>query len=385
MKNTNNLEINSWTTKVNVDSNSPFEVKNKYEKIINEFSNVDKGNSVHEYKKNIIKTLNPLYQVLTDLNETVFEDEESKNLAKKYRKKILMLLYKRIKYLDQVITIDKSYLDNLNKKVILKVDQVSKFYSSKKMTIRILNNISFEIENGDFAVILGPSGSGKTTLMNLISGMDRPTCGKVWVNGFHLEEMNEKNLTVFRKNNIGYIFQRYGLLPNLTVYENVLMGSYLGKNENKFSDNSIYKKTSYSKEELKKINEKEKELSNISRKDEEKKINDILKNFGLENFRNKYPYELSGGQKQRVSISRTVAKNPKIIFGDEPTGAVDSEMSGLIVESFAKINNELKTTIVIITHDESIAKFANKVIYIADGKLSKIVHKQKGKDTNLVK
>ncbi|MDE7088178.1 MAG: ATP-binding cassette domain-containing protein, partial [Malacoplasma sp.] len=177
----------------------------------------------------------------------------------------------------------------------------------------------------------------------------------------------------------------YGLLPNLTVYENVLMGSYLGKNENKFSDNSIYKKTSYSKEELKKINEKEKELSNISRKDEEKKINDILKNFGLENFRNKYPYELSGGQKQRVSISRTVAKNPKIIFGDEPTGAVDSEMSGLIVESFAKINNELKTTIVIITHDESIAKFANKVIYIADGKLSKIVHKQKGKDTNLVK
>lgn len=337
-----------------------------------------KSKKVFDLKDNIFKTVEILYAWLEELNEVKTSNKKIIKKVNSMKKKTLYLLNKRIKFLEDIEYPENLIVKEVNKNLILKVDHVNKYYSSKKMAIKILDDISFEIEDGDFAVILGPSGSGKTTLMNLISGMDKTTYGKVWVNGYHLEEMDSDSLTVFRKNNIGYVFQRYGLLPNLTVFENVLMGSYLGKNLNKHSDNKIYKNTSYSKSELKEMNLRDKKNSNISKKEENEKIKNILKSLELLNYSNKYPYELSGGQKQRVSIARTIAKNPKIIYGDEPTGAVDSQMSKTIIDSFAKVNNELKTTVVMITHDESIANYANKVIYLLDGKIDRIIYKQKG-------
>lgn len=339
---------------------------------------IKNSKKIIDLREKYSKSVDLLYSWLIELNGAKLSTKKLNKKINSMKRKVLILLNKRIKLMEEMEFVEKSLIKETNNNLILKVDKVYKYYSSKKMAIKILDDISFEIEDGDFAVILGPSGSGKTTLMNLISGMDKTTFGKVWVNGYHLEEMDSDSLTIFRKNNIGYVFQRYGLLPNLNVYENVLMGSYLGKNLNKHSDNKIYKNTSYSKSELKEMNKRDKKISNIPKKEEVEKIKNILKNLELLEISNKYPYELSGGQKQRVSIARTIAKNPKIIFGDEPTGAVDSQMSKTIIDSFAKVNNELKTTIVMITHDESIANYANKVIYLLDGKIEKIIYKRKG-------
>lgn len=330
------------------------------------------------YRAQIANAIEVLYNGLLELNELKPTEKKEIKLVKEIRTAFLSFLHKNITYIEQANWLNRNQTQMDNENLILKINNVSKYYSSKKMAIRVLQNINLEINNGDFVVFLGPSGSGKTTLMNLISGMDRPTTGNLWVNNYRLEEMDEKKLTIFRRNNIGYVFQRYGLLPNLTVFENVLMGSYLGKSSNSFLDNRIYKNTSYSKEELKKLNKDEKEKNNLNRREELAKIENILKDLELFEFKDKYPYELSGGQKQRTSIARTIAKNPKIIFGDEPTGAVDSEMSGQIVKLFQKINEELKTTIIIITHDETIANYANKVFYILDGKLNRTVIKKKG-------
>lgn len=233
---------------------------------------------------------------------------------------------------------------------IFELSKVTKKFCNGFLVNDVLKGIDLKIKKGKFVVILGKSGSGKTTLMNILSALSRASTGSVIVNNHQLINMTNNQLTDFRRKYVGYIFQEYGLLATLNVYDNILTGFNLNKTNR-----------------------------------DKKEIDEIISLVGLEEHKKKYPSELSGGQQQRVSIARAVAKRPLIIFGDEPTGAVDSEMSGLIVESFAKINNELKTTIVIITHDESIAKFANKVIYVSDGKISKIVHKQKGKDTNLVK
>lgn len=363
------------------------EIEKKYKVIYKMAKSLVKKKSKDKilYREQISNAINILYDGLLKLNEIKTDDKKELDLIKNIRRMFLLSLNKNINYIEQASWLNKNEFQANNENVILKISDVSKYYSSKKMAIRILQNINLEIDKGDFVVFLGPSGSGKTTLMNLISGMDRPTTGKLWVNGYRLEELDEKKLTIFRRNNIGYVFQRYGLLPNLTVLENVLMGSYLGKLSNSFLDNRIYKNTSYSKKELKIINKKEKEKNNLNRKEELSKVHEILKDLELFEIKDKYPYELSGGQKQRTSIARTIAKNPKIVFGDEPTGAVDTEMSSQIVELFVKINNELKTTIIIITHDESIANYANKVFYILDGKLNRTVFKKKGKSIELYK
>lgn len=363
------------------------EIEKKYKVIYKMAKSLVKKKSKDKilYREQISNAINILYDGLLKLNEIKTDDKKELDLIKNIRRMFLLSLNKNINYIEQASWLNKNEFQANNENVILKINDVSKYYSSKKMAIRILQNINLEIDKGDFVVFLGPSGSGKTTLMNLISGMDRPTTGKLWVNGYRLEELDEKKLTIFRRNNIGYVFQRYGLLPNLTVLENVLMGSYLGKLSNSFLDNRIYKNTSYSKKELKIINKKEKEKNNLNRKEELSKVHEILKDLELFEIKDKYPYELSGGQKQRTSIARTIAKNPKIVFGDEPTGAVDTEMSSQIVELFVKINNELKTTIIIITHDESIANYANKVFYILDGKLNRTVFKKKGKSIELYK
>lgn len=355
--------------------------KNELKKILNSFlKNLEYENThnTKEDKKRMEFIIKNLYESYIFLASSEFNNPEIKKIIDKYKAKFLVRINEVMKKMDEKSFVDKSIITNIDKKTILKVSDVSKFYSNKKLILKILDNINFEIEEGDFLVILGPSGSGKTTLMNLISGMDKPTFGKIWVNGYHLEEMTWNDLTSFRKNVIGYVFQRYGLLPNLTIFENVLMGNYLGKGDNSIFSSKIYRKTSYSKAEWKKIRAEKKEEYQKNSKQVEEEIYQILDTLGLKEYAHKYPYELSGGQKQRTSIARTIAKKPKIIYGDEPTAAVDSEMSKTIIDAFDKINKELGTTIVIITHDESIATYANKVIYMLDGTIDKIINKEKG-------
>ena len=347
---------------------------------------VKKLKDIYAYQKKVIDSIEKIYEKINYLNSFHF-DSESKDIKKveKIKAKLYALIYKYIVISEEVL-VDEKYVkdDLLEQQKIVSVKNVTKYYASKKLTNKVLSNISFEINYGDFVVFLGPSGSGKTTIMNLISGIDNPTYGNINVNGYELEKMDQKALTAFRKNVIGYIFQRYGLLPNLTVFENVLVGSYLGKEdiETKIKKLKELWSSNGSKRQQKIEIKKQKYLTHDK---EVERILNILKSFELQDFKDKYPYQLSGGQKQRTSIARSIAKNPLIIFGDEPTAAVDAEMSQSIIEAFVKINNDLKTTIIMITHDESIAKYANLVFYLVDGKIVKKIYKNKNQNIDIHK
>ncbi|MEG2245475.1 MAG: ABC transporter ATP-binding protein [Malacoplasma sp.] len=302
---------------------------------------------------NFVSKLIIINKELVDFQETKIDNNTSRRWHTIY-KKVNTLLNKSIKK----ITKYKKYNENIElvSPNVIEIKNISKIYSTTSINTKVLNNVSLNIVEGDFVVILGPSGSGKTSLMNILSGIDQPTYGSINVAGFNLHELSNSELTNFRQVVIGYIFQRYGLLPNLTVFENVAMGSFLGH-------------------ELAKS--KSRILSSRILPADEKKIFDILNLVEMFNCKDKYPYELSGGQKQRTSIARTIAKSPRIIFGDEPTAAVDEEMSSSIIDLFCKINREYKTTIIIITHDARIASYANRVIYVKDGSIEKIVVKNK--------
>ena len=247
----------------------------------------------------------------------------------------------------QIYTLKEEYknfsqFDSSN--LAIKLKNVVKYYNNKVLANKVLSNVNLEINKGEFVVILGPSGSGKTTLLNIISGMDNATYGDTIIAGENLIDYNQSMLTTFRRNNIGYVFQQYGLLPNLTVKENIQIGQNLQHNRSRF----------------------------IS-------IDEILKSIGLESQANKYPNELSGGQQQRVSIARSIAKNPNILFGDEPTGAIDQQTSKNIMNLFVDINKKYKTTIVIVTHNPILAELATMVIYVSDGTISKIKYNSKPK------
>jgi putative ABC transport system ATP-binding protein len=215
---------------------------------------------------------------------------------------------------------------------IIQLENVSKYYTNRTIATKVLKDVNLSIKEGEFVVIVGQSGSGKTTLLNIISGMDQATYGKVIVAGENLINYSNAKLTDFRRRNIGYVFQQYALLPNLTVIENVEIGQYLQKDKSKRMD-----------------------------------IDKLLKSLDIYEQRNKFPHELSGGQQQRVSIARSMAKNPIILFGDEPTGAVDEATSKNILDMFVKLNKEHKTTIVIVTHNQEITKLASTVIRVKDG------------------
>lgn len=210
-----------------------------------------------------------------------------------------------------------------------------------------MKNVNLKINPGEFVVILGPSGSGKTTLLNIISGMDTASYGKTIICGENLINYNSNELTEFRRRNIGYVFQQYGLLPNLTIRENVEVGANLQSNKSKRID-----------------------------------IDELLKTIGIYEHRNKFPFELSGGQQQRVSIARSIAKNPNIIFGDEPTGAIDEEMSKQVMQLFLDVNKKYKTTIVIVTHNPIFADLASVVIKVNNGKIADVIKNKKPKTVN---
>ena len=221
-------------------------------------------------------------------------------------------------------------------KEILKLKDVSKEYGVRGLKTRVLNNINFTVNEGDFISIMGPSGAGKTTLLNLISSLDKPTKGEIILDGKDITKIKNKELSNLRRDKIGFIFQDYNLLDNMNLMDNIALPLALGK-----------KKT----------------------KDIEDKVINIAGIFGLKEHLKKYPYELSGGQKQRGAAARALITDPKVIFADEPTGALDSRSSSDLLESLSRANKEEKATIVMVTHDAITASYSNKVYILSDGEI----------------
>ena len=217
---------------------------------------------------------------------------------------------------------------------ILKVENLTKIYGKDSTKVVALDHVSFSVEKGEFVAIVGASGSGKSTLLHLIGGVDRPTSGKVYVNGQEIYKFDDDKLAIFRRRQVGLIYQFYNLIPILNVEENITLPLAL--------DGRIPDKT---------------------------KLNDMIKLLGLEARKNHLPNELSGGQQQRTSIGRALITNPSIILADEPTGNLDSKSSDEIVALLKKTNKELKQTIIMITHNMEIAACADRIIKIEDGKI----------------
>lgn len=217
---------------------------------------------------------------------------------------------------------------------IVALDKVSKVYTRGGEKTYALNQVSFSIEEGEFVVILGPSGAGKSTLLNILGGMDRADEGTVVVQGTEISRMNEKELSSYRADMVGFVFQFYNLIPTLTVRENVALMREL-------------KKDACPAEE-------------------------VLKKVGLWGHERKFPEQLSGGEQQRVSIARAIAKNPKLLLCDEPTGALDSETGCMVLSELKKISREEGRTTLIVTHNANLAKAADKVIKVKNGRIVEV-------------
>ena len=221
---------------------------------------------------------------------------------------------------------------------ILKVENLTKVYGKGTTKVVALDNVSFTVEKGEFVAIVGASGSGKSTLLHLIGGVDRPTSGKVFIDGKDIFSFDDDKLAIFRRRQVGLIYQFYNLIPILNVEENIALP-----------------------------------LSLDNRKVDRIELNNMLNLLGLANRKNHLPNELSGGQQQRTSIGRALITNPTIILADEPTGNLDSKSSDEIVALLKKSNKELKQTIIMITHNMEIASVADRIIKIEDGKIAKEV------------
>ncbi|EEB36899.1 ABC transporter, ATP-binding protein [Anaerococcus hydrogenalis DSM 7454] len=217
---------------------------------------------------------------------------------------------------------------------ILKVENLRKEYGEGNSKVIALDGVNLEIERGEFVAIVGPSGSGKSTLLHIIGGVDSPDGGKVYIDGNDISKYSSKELAYFRRRKVGLIYQFYNLIPNLTVRHNIELPLKLDK---------------------RKINQDE--------------FSDIVKKLGIESKLNSFPSELSGGQQQRVAIARSLIYSPSLVLADEPTGNLDRENSREIIEILKYFNRTLKQTIIVITHDESIALEAERVITIVDGKI----------------
>lgn len=221
---------------------------------------------------------------------------------------------------------------------ILRVENLSKIYGKGQTQVKALDNVSFKVDKGEFVAIVGVSGSGKSTLLHLIGGVDRPTSGKVLIDGKDIYKYNDDELAIFRRRQVGLIYQFYNLIPILNVEENITLP-----------------------------------LSLDNRDINKQKLDELIKVLGLESRRKHLPNELSGGQQQRTSIGRAMITNPAIILADEPTGNLDSKASDEIVALLKKSNKDYKQTIVMITHNMEIAKCADRIIKIEDGKIVKEV------------
>lgn len=223
-------------------------------------------------------------------------------------------------------------MDNGN---FLEVRNVCKAYGTGDSRQQVLDGMDFSVAKGEFCVLLGPSGSGKSTLLNIIGGIDSADDGYIAINGDKLKDMDEKALTVYRRKHLGYVFQLYNLIPNLTVKENIEVGAYL-------SDDPL-------------------------------DINELLKTLGLYEHRHKLPNQLSGGQQQRTSIGRAIVKNPDILLCDEPTGALDYNTSKEILKLIEDVNQKYGNTVIMVTHNEAIQNMADHTIKLRDGKVRKSI------------
>lgn len=219
---------------------------------------------------------------------------------------------------------------------ILRIDNIEKYYGNRSSLTKAVDNISFEVDKGEFVAIMGASGSGKTTLLNCISTIDRVTSGRIYVGGQDITELKGNKLNRFRREQLGFIFQDFNLLDTLTAFENIALAL---------------------------------SIQGVHAKEIQKRVSQLARELGISDVLDKYPYQMSGGQKQRVASARAIITNPKLILADEPTGALDSKASRMLLESFNYLNQELEATILMVTHDAFTASYADRVIFIKDGKI----------------
>ena len=219
---------------------------------------------------------------------------------------------------------------------VLEVKNIEKYYGNKSNLTKAIDNISFDIQKGEFVGIMGASGSGKTTLLNCISTIDRVTAGKIVINNQDITKLKGNKLNKFRREELGFIFQDFNLLDTLTAYENIALALTIQR---------------------------------VKPSEIETRVQEIAKKLEITDILNKYPYQISGGQKQRVASSRALITNPKLVLADEPTGALDSKSARQLLESFENLNERLNATILMVTHDSFTASYANRILFIKDGKI----------------
>ncbi len=219
---------------------------------------------------------------------------------------------------------------------LLKIDNIEKYYGTNSNLTKAIDNMSFVVEEGEFTAIMGASGSGKTTLLNCISTIDRVSSGHIYMADKDITKLKGNALNKFRREELGFIFQDFNLLDTLTAYENIALAL---------------------------------SIQNVKAKEIDERINAIAEKLGITQLLNKFPYQLSGGEKQRVASARAIVTEPKLILADEPTGALDSKSSRMLLESLRKLNETLNATIIMVTHDSFSASYAKRVLFIKDGKI----------------
>ena len=225
---------------------------------------------------------------------------------------------------------------------LLTIDNIQKYYGARSSLTKALDGLSFSVAKQEFVAIMGASGSGKTTLLNCISTIDRVTAGHIYLGDIDITKLKGNSLDKFRREELGFIFQDFNLLDTLTGYENIALAL---------------------------------SIQNVPYKEIEKRVSKLAKELDITNILNKYPYEMSGGQKQRIASIRAIITNPKLVLADEPTGALDSKSSRMLLEKFNYLNQELAATILMVTHDAFTASYASRVIFIKDGKIFSELYK----------
>ena len=219
---------------------------------------------------------------------------------------------------------------------VLKVKNIEKYYGNKKNLTKAINNISFEVDKGEFIGIMGPSGSGKTTLLNCIATIDKVTTGNIQIEDKDITTLSRKNIEKFRREHLGFIFQEFNLLDTLTVYENISLAlSILG----------------------------------VRGSEIDKRVKSVANRLGIADILSKFPYEISGGQKQRVACARAIINEPSLILADEPTGSLDSKSARVLLENLSELNESMNSTIMMVTHDAFTASYCKRILFIKDGKI----------------
>lgn len=328
MTNKNNQDKANNSLETKIKNSKP----SKNIKTISENAEIDLVNSLD---KKIVENMEE--KVLDEINEIIGNEKKaSDNIEKEIAKNIKKEVKAESKFIKRN---NKPHKDNVDKthlwnNELIKLVNASKSYTNNYTNYNILSDINLTIYEKEFVVIYGPSGSGKTTLLSIISALDRPTTGSCYIDGQNTISLNESKLTKLRSKYIGYIYQQYGLLDILTVEDNIKITQGLQKDKSKKID-----------------------------------LDELLKYVGLYEHRKKKASQLSGGQSQRVAICRALIKNPTILFGDEPTGAIHIDAAKQIMNLFLKINREYGTTIVIVTHNQNMLQLGDRVIKVQDGKI----------------